>query len=337
MTPDAPGAPGPVPSRPRLPAWFRITVQLVLTAAITLFLVDRLGVQVGDALSVRRAVPDPRVLPLVLSLPLLLGVFFAATRFWGWMTRELGAPDPGGWASFRIVMVANLGRYIPGKLWPLAGLALLARREGIPPATGSAAGILVQGFSLAGSAVVALPVLWIGATDGWRGVGGGSAGPVAVGLLLALVALASVPAVTGGGVRLLFRVAGRNPAEASRPSASFGPKWFLLHVLLWCGYGAAFALFLTGLGFHMSPFEAASAFTAAYLLGYVALFAPAGIGVREGFLIAFLQPSLGGAAAAVAVLARVWMTVVELLPAGLLAVQELLRHRDKGTGREGGW
>jgi glycosyltransferase 2 family protein len=335
MAPDSEGRRGH-----RFPAWLRIAVQAGLTVGVTFFLVDRLGVGVGDALAVGRALPDPRILPLGLSFPFLLGVFFLAASFWGRMARELGASDPGAWASFRIVMVANLGRYLPGKFWPLAGLALLARREGIPASTGSAAGVLIQGFSLGGAAVVALPALWIGAGGG-RGDSVGldtsaGAGLAAAGILLVLVSLASVPALTHRGLRLLFRAAGRDPAEAPRPAASFGPRWLLLHVILWCGYGVAFGLFLSGLGFDVPLAEAAPAFTAAYLLGYVALFAPAGIGIREGFLIAFLQPSLGGAAAAVAVLARVWMTVVELVPAGILAVQELLRTRATGMGKGGG-
>jgi len=344
-----PGNPPPASSHPekpkrRIPPWVWVTLQLLLTLGITLLLVDRLGVSARDILSLDRALPDPRGGALALSIPLLLGVFFVAARFWGLMVGELGGPDPGGGASFRIVMVANLGRYLPGKLWPLAGLAILSRREGIPASTGTTAGLLVQGFSLAGAAVVALPILLLGVGQGVdpsaaeSALGGlpapppgaGLAGLVAVGVLLLLVLLASVPAVTGSGLRLLFRLARRDPEEAPRPGASFGPRWLLLHTLLWVGYGLAFALFLHGLGFDVPVGVSVPAFTAAYLLGYVALFAPAGIGIREGVLIAFLQPSLGGAAAAVAVLARVWMTLVELIPAGILAVRELLRN---GGGR----
>jgi glycosyltransferase 2 family protein len=348
MTPPgnpAPGSPRPEKQKHRLPPWARVMLQLLLTLGITLLLVDRLGVGARDILSLDRALPDPRAVPLVLSIPLLLGVFFLAARFWGLMVAELGGRDPGGGGSFRIVMVANLGRYLPGKLWPLAGLALLSRREGIPASTGTTAGLLVQGFSLAGAAVVAFPILWMGVGQGMGPAGAegapgglpasasgadGGFGMVAVGVLLLLVLLASVPTVTGTGLRILFRIARRDPAEAPRPGASFGPRWLVLNVLLWVGYGLAFALFLHGLGFDVPVRVSVPAFTAAYLLGYVALFAPAGIGIREGVLIAFLQPSLGGAAAAVAVLARVWMTVVELIPAGILAARELLRN---GGGR----
>lgn len=339
MTADS--TPQDVPRR--LPTWIRVTLQLALTLGVTFLLVDRLGVSARDVLSLDRALPHPRIVPLACSVPILLGAFFVAARYWGLMSGELGGPDPGGKASFRIVMVANLGRYLPGKLWPLAGLAIMSRREGIPASTGTTAGLLVQGFSLAGAAVVAVPALWLGfgggvGANGPAGpdgvpsatAGAGTAGLVAMGVLLLLVILASVPAVTSTGLRLVFRLARRDPEDAPRPGATFGPRWLVLHILLWVLYGVAFALFLHGLGFDIPVGEAVPAFTAAYLLGYVALFAPAGIGIREGVLIAFLQPWLGGAAPAVAVLARVWMTVVELVPAGVLAVRELLRN---GAGR----
>ena len=49
------------------------------------------------------------------------------------------------------------------------------------------------------------------------------------------------------------------------------------------------------------------------------MFAPAGAGIREGVLIFFLGPMLGAGAAVVAIIARLWTTAVELLPALPLA------------------
>jgi hypothetical protein len=71
-----------------------------------------------------------------------------------------------------------------------------------------------------------------------------------------------------------------------------------------------------GLGGDILP--VASAFAAAYLLGYAMIFAPAGLGPREGFLILFLTPHLGATSSGViAVASRVWITSVELVPAGI--------------------
>src|SRR5262249_10222773 len=52
----------------------------------------------------------------------------------GWGQRVAYAPAARAWT------LANLGRYIPGKVWSVAGLAVLAQRAGVDvgPATASA-------------------------------------------------------------------------------------------------------------------------------------------------------------------------------------------------------
>jgi uncharacterized membrane protein YbhN (UPF0104 family) len=93
--------------------------------------------------------------------------------------------------------------------------------------------------------------------------------------------------------------------------------WLGLAVINWLVYAGAFWVMIGGLGLDMGLLAAASAFAAAYVLGYVAIFAPAGVGVREASLVAFLSPQLGpGTAGAVAVVARLWTTAVEVVPAG---------------------
>ncbi len=65
---------------------------------------------------------------------------------------------------------------------------------------------------------------------------------------------------------------------------------------------------------------AVGGFAGAYFLGYAAVFAPAGVGVREGALAVLLAPWTGPAEAAVlAVIARLWMTVGEMVPLAAIA------------------
>ena len=72
----------------------------------------------------------------------------------------------------------------------------------------------------------------------------------------------------------------------------------------------------------------ASAFAAAYVAGYLFIPAPAGAGIREGALILFLTPHVGvGTAGALAVIARIWTPVVELVPAALFWTRHVaVRH-----------
>ena len=76
--------------------------------------------------------------------------------------------------------------------------------------------------------------------------------------------------------------------------------------------------------------EVGPAFAAAYVAGYIAVFAPAGAGIREGVLVVLLQAIMAREAAVVlAVLARLWTTAAELIPAALLVV---VLRRSQETG-----
>ena len=57
------------------------------------------------------------------------------------------------------------------------------------------------------------------------------------------------------------------------------------------------------------------AFVLAYEIGYLAVFAPGGIGARELVLITILTPFLGPVASGLAVAARVWNLVTEFIAA----------------------
>jgi uncharacterized membrane protein YbhN (UPF0104 family) len=92
--------------------------------------------------------------------------------------------------------------------------------------------------------------------------------------------------------------------------------------LSWLLYGVAFMLFVHGV-LGSTPGELSSyvaVYTAAYILGFISPIAPAGLGVREFTLAAFMT-QLGLAneadAALVAIGARLWLTIIELIPSGL--------------------
>lgn|GEM_PF-439461 len=304
------------------------TLQLGLTVLVTWIIVSQVGVTLEEALALEAALPAVQPVAVIVSALLLLLFFGVAARLWGRMVAELGGPDPGWIGSNRIVLTANLGRYLPGKVWQVAGLAVLSRRDGVPVSLGVTAGVMGQAFHLAGAAIVG--VVALGTLEGvawgaWAGVAA----------LACFVAATSIPPLLRWGFRLVFRLARLDPTTAPSPDPLFGPRWVVLHTLVWCGYGLAFAFLVRGLGLEGGILPLAASFSAAYLLGYLAIFAPAGIGVREGILIALLRPSLGAAAVGVAVLARVWMTVVELVPAGLFALWAIFRGRAATTNSGG--
>ncbi|MEX2530316.1 MAG: lysylphosphatidylglycerol synthase domain-containing protein [Gemmatimonadota bacterium] len=318
-------SPPPLP-RGSLPGVGKLAVQLLLTILVTWVIVSRVGVSLDDLRSPGLSVDGLRMGWVAISCVVLFLAMGIAARLWGLMVRELGGKDPGMAGSFRIVLTANLARYIPGKLWQIAGLAVLSRRADIPATLGAGAGLLTQVFHLAGAAAVGILVLGPRGTGLAPGVGAWAA----LSVLLVIVGAASTPPLLRWGFRTAFRFTGVDAVEIPRVGVFFGPKWVGLHTLSWLVYGAAFAALVRGLGVE-APGQVGmvAAFSAAYLVGYVALFAPAGIGVREGVLIALLQPFAGAAAVGIALLARVWMTLVELLPAAAMALWEIFRDRGR--------
>lgn len=306
----------------RMPRWLQWGLRGGFTIGVTWIIADQLGVTVSDALALERAAPDPNSLRIGASLLLLFTGFMYATRLWGWMVRDLEEPDPGLLASASVILTANLGRYVPGKVWQIAGLALLSRRHGVTATTGTLAGLLIQAFSLAAAAIWALPAL----IEIWGGNPGASTPWLIAGAVMLLLLVAGMlPGLVHGVFQFVFRLARRDPAEAPRTGRMFVPRWLAAHGVLWGMYGVAFFLLLDGLGLSIPVGQAVVSFAAAYLLGYLALPAPAGIGVREGVLTGLLMPELGVAAAPAAIVARLWMTGVELIPAGALAIRESVR------------
>lgn len=312
--------------------WIVRAGQLVLTVAVTWFIVDRVGLDVAalGGLGTEAWIPDP-LLFAGASL-LLLAAYFVSASLWGLIVRELGGPNIPTAEAVRIFMIANLGRYVPGKVWQIAGLAALAKGRGVPALTATGAAVLGQGIALVAASAVGMGAFLTGPEQYRRW---GIIGAVLVGALIVLV---SIPSVFAWIARLWFRLA---RAEMQNGLGSVhGLRWLGLYVLNWVMYAVAFWVMSRSLGLDGGLIPVASAFAAAYVLGYVMIFAPAGLGPREGFLILFLTPHLGATSSGViAVVARLWTTVVELVPAGLFWMRHVAAGRraiSDGTSGGGG-
>lgn len=302
---------------PRLKRGVAWVIKLGLTLAVTYFLFRSLRLSWGE---IRALAPQdwrPRPLPLAASFALLLGVFGYLVGLWARMVTSLGGPQLGLAEAFRIFFIANLGRYVPGKIWQLAGLAYLARRRGVSISVASSAAILGQLYSLGAAACVAALGIALGPSSSVpRGIL-----PAAVALAASIVLLTTVPPVVRFILLLGFRLA-RSAEPPPEVEGWFGLRWLSLYLPGWLAYGVAFGLLWSAFA-EAAPVSwtaAAGAFAGSYFLGYAALFAPAGVGVREGAMSVLLAPWLGGPVAAVlAVIARLWMTVGEMIPVVLIA------------------
>jgi hypothetical protein len=295
---------------------FRIA-QLVLTGVVCWYILDRVGISYAEArgLDARWWTPMPGRLT-VASLT-LLGAYVLSSLLWRGMVLELGGPRLTVLSAVGVYLAANLGRYVPGKIWQILGLAYLSGGRGVPASIATSAAVLGQLAAIAGASLVGVSALW---TVEWAGRGWALGG----GALLVLgILVASSRAVMTWGLQLWGRLfKGAAPAT---PARSFMLRWTALYALNWLVYAVSFWLFVRSFGVDGGFWALGPAFAAAYVLGYLFLPAPAGIGVRESFLVTFTQPVLGIGAVAVAVLSRLWLTAVEVVPALALGARELWR------------
>jgi hypothetical protein len=284
-----------------------------------------------DRAELQRWSPDPAL--LVLSIVLLLGVYLAHALLWRRIMSDLRLPPTDARTTLRIYFLASLGKYIPGKVWALAGMAVMAGREGLPPATAAGAAVVGQAAFL-GTGLLFLAVLLP------EMAGGGAA--LAGALLLAAggAALWLIAAPAGRRLRAwLRRRAGQRIGERLNSAFAIADRVRPGHALLWgAGYagtwillGAAFVLFAGAFVPEAlaRPRHLAGSLAASYLVGLLVLL-PAGIGARELAMIALLTDVMPAPAAAlVAGASRLWFTAAELLP---LAALPLLPRRPPAAG-----
>ena len=212
----------------------------------------------------------------------------------------------------RIWFLSNLGKYVPGNIWSLTAMGVMARRRGLSGIAAAGSSVIMQTVSLATGTTVVM-------VTGAKLLGQ----PLLVGVsvTILIVVLLAAPRFLPPLASWIGGLIGREIAPPTVPATSIWTA-AVAGTLSWLFYGFAFQLFVRGL-LGTAPGELSSyiaVYTAAYILGFISPIAPAGLGVREVTLAAFMT-QLGLAneadAALVAIAARLWLTIVELVPSGL--------------------
>ena len=297
----------------RLPRPLRTALAVALVGATLVFL----GLAIARHWA-QIAAYDWRIDPakLVLSVLLLVGAMAWGVFVWHRVLHRFEARELPFRSLLWIWFLSNLARYVPGKIWQFVGAVQLGRRAGVAPSVLLTSLLIHTGLTLVSAAIVsllALPTL-VFAMGAW--------GTAAV-LLGATAGLFLVhPRVLNLGLRL---VPDRLSAEGLAWSGSWGDgvRLLALAVVAWGVYGAAFALFadaLVGIPLSVAP-ALIAANALAFLIGYMVMVTPGGLGAREAALALMLGP-LGslGVAAVIAVAFRLWLIVGEVVGAGLVAV-----------------
>jgi len=246
---------------------------------------------------------------LAMAVMAAFGTLSLYVWMWRFIVQRLGASVSYPQA-FRIWFLANLGRYIPGKIWQFVGWFYLGEQAGIGRIqilTSITVNLGVQTLTGLGVGVVALavmlgPELW---TRFWP--------------LVLLIPLGLLVAIQPG---IMEAVLNWGLTKLGREPISLGLRardmvlFTLGHLVCWATYGIAFYLFVRSLypvPLHNLPLLGAT-YAAAWVIGFLSLLTPGGIGIREGvlaYLLGFWLPA--PIAIVISLLSRLWITAGELI------------------------
>lgn len=270
------------------------------------------------------------VAPRYLAIAVVVQVLFwwSAAVMWSNVVKSAAGSGLSFLDSFRQLALVSLGKYLPGKVWGIVarGSQMMSQGTG---AQQSAVATFYEQFILLHSAVVLCAVLFAAQR------------PSALTIIAAVLAVAS--AVFGSLIStLLVKLGGWLAARAGlgfseadlvalrgldylKLVAGYSLVWILSGTIFLCLYLAFFPAqpdIATAIGIVM-----ANAISIA--VGFFAIFAPGGIGVREAIAASVLMAYMPLAEAAVIViLFRIWTVAMD----GIAGIAVLVGVRGAGQG-----
>lgn len=207
----------------------------------------------------------------------------------GWRRVVVGWRQSLAWsAAARVWVLASFGKYLPGKVWSIAGMAVMSDRIGVSGRVAMAAAVVMQ--LLAIGTGVGLAAFAVGPMIEAARPGAGMAM-----MILGVVAMGGLLLVgSADALDLLWRLLRRDGPAPAPPRRMALVEGIAVNLLAWALYGVAFWALARGIVPEADlPLRVATGvFAASYLAGFLGP-TPGGLGVRESLLIAMLQPVIG--------------------------------------------
>ena len=277
---------------------------------------------------VREAPFSFQILPLTLSI--LLFAFSYFIQIWAWylITLKLGIAISVQ-ETLRSWFYSQLGKYVPGKVW-----LFLSRFYFYDSKGKSKKVVTVALYYETVTLIMATMILFLASLFFLEGTPSLSFGipPAGLILLFLLGLLFLHPKILQ---RIMNVVLGRLRRKPLSLSISYlSVLWILaVCVLSWVIGGVGFYLFVRSV-FPVDPrylLFLTGALAISSTLGLIVLFAPSGLGVREGVLVYLLSSIMPSSVAVIlSVLTRLWMTFIEI---GLIGMVYIVVKLRKGVER----
>lgn len=322
----------PISTKP-ISVWVWKWIKWVLLALV-LYYVGRQGYQLyqeqGDSLS------EIRLKPMWLILSGLCYFIAWLPSVWFWQQLMVSSGESPGWRqTVRAYYCGHLGKYIPGKVSVLLIRATLLKdfgvRVSVAALTAAYETLAVMGVGLVVFLALVPYVININQLAEWPAwIQSIQSRPLMVPILFCFVLFISLPLLSGLLKRISQKMSKSESGETAKEQQTSISIRLLYagvfaFIISWCLHGLSLGLVIaslgkTGLDWQQWPLWTA-AISAALALGFAALFAPAGLGVREGLIVAILAgcPEIGPVNAFVAaLLMRIVSFASEILSAFVL-------------------
>lgn len=251
---------------------------------------------------------------LLAAQALLLIQSVLLATIWWYALRLMGT-DVSWRRGTALWLKTQIARYVPGGVWDIAGRLTLGHQQGLSVRAMSASMVLEMALQVLSASLFLLLVPLLR---------GGVASSAYLVLALVLVVgslLVIAPPVFSRLINLALRLLRRPPLVMQmtyRDMLLLLAARVLGHLLLGVGF-VLFARGVTDISWSQAPVMMA-AYVGAWLVGYLAVIVPMGIGVREGVLALLLQGLFPFSIIGVMALGyRTWLLVRDLL-AALLGV-----------------
>lgn len=289
-------------------AWIQRVAQIVILSASIGFLVLQLA---QNASRVRNEIRDLEWIIFALATWLLILAWglLAQPTYLALKNHTISLSYAEALGVFNISQVV---KYLPGGLWALPGRMVLYQRRYKLSVKLALFLVLWETFALLAGAILVGSLALSGRIPPFLRLGW-------LGLLMA-----SLLAVQFGGQPLHIRAIRRFPPIArffqndlAGAGLTAGTRWtmMLATTLFWLMAGISFHLLIIAIthsSAHLHWWQSTGIYSLAWAIGFLVIFMPAGIGVREGTLVFLLKPFLTDSEAILtALLARMWWTLAE--------------------------
>jgi uncharacterized membrane protein YbhN (UPF0104 family) len=219
-------------------------------------------------------------------------------------------------AASRVYFIGQLGKYVPGSVWPVLAQMELGRAYKVPRERSATSAMIAMTIGLASgllATLIGLPFM--------EGEEGGATGTywwafLFIPVLLVCLHPRILNPVLCRGLRMIGRPAPERPLTLRTVLIAIG-----VNMLAWFANGLQIWVMAVRLGAHGGHVVLVSvaAYAFAWCVGFLIVLAPAGAGVREVILVATLTPVVGsyGMATAIALVSRLVTVVADLAGAAV--------------------